>query len=64
MEENQLENTLQDQSNELRNKIGYGSVKEVEKQLTTKEAVNLLLNANISDIKYLSEDQLTISNYS
>ena len=64
MEESRVENTLQDQSNELCSKIGYGSVKEVERQLTKKEAVKLLLNAKISDIKYLSEDQLTISNYS
>lgn len=51
-------------SNEFRCKIAYGSVKEVEKQLTTKEALNLLLKANISDIKYLTEDQLTVRNYS
>ena len=59
-----VENTLQDESNEFRAKIAYGSVKQVEKELTTKDALNLILNANISDIKYLSEDQLTISNYS
>lgn len=59
------ERKVVDDDNELRNKIAYGSVKQVEKNLTKHQAIDLLVKARIvPNQNTLTEDDISINNYS